>query len=192
MTLCVGSPVKSTTRRNQAVKKCYQQTLFDDNSEWNACLNSEFSYSFNPENYAPVPPLYKGKYRFKKHFFNEIENLKADGEEYECAFYLDNLKEVKYWIRNPDKNKRGFWLPLSGVKSNRFFPDFICALTDGRFLVVEYKGENLSSNDDSKEKDAIGRYWAAKSEGKCLFVMAVQQDEHGRSMQQQIQAVLKG
>ena len=178
--------------RNQAVKKCYQQTLFDDNSEWNACLNSEFSYSFNPENYAPVPPLYKGKYRFKKHFFNEIENLKADGEEYECAFYLDNLKEVKYWIRNPDKNKRGFWLPLSGVKSNRFFPDFICALTDGRFLVVEYKGENLSSNDDSKEKDAIGRYWAAKSEGKCLFVMAVQQDEHGRSMQQQIQAVLKG
>ena len=179
--------------RRQAIGASYQQTLFGDGSEWEACLDAEFNYSFNPENYAPAPPLYSGKYRFGKHFFDEIENLKSEGEEFECAFYLDNLPEVKYWIRNPDIAKRGFWLPLSGSSgSNRFFPDFICQLQDERILVVEYKGENLASNDDSKEKETIGRYWAEKSNGKCLFVMAVKQDKQGRSMQQQILTAING
>ena len=139
-----------------------------------------------------MPPFYNGKYQSQKHFFDEIENLKPTGEEFDCAFYLDNLKEVKWWIRNPDIGKRGFWLPLSGSSGNkRFFPDFICELNDGRILVVEYKGKSLATNDDSKEKEVIGRYWADKSDGKCLFVMAVKEDGQGRSMQQQIQAVLK-
>lgn len=178
--------------RNKAIAECYQQTLFDDSSEWESCLDAEFNYSFNPENYTPVAPFYDGKYRFSKHYFAEIENLKSKGEEFDCAVYLDSLKEVKYWIRNPDMAKRGFWLPLSGSNgSKRFFPDFVCELYDGRILVVEYKGENLATNADSKEKDTIGRYWSEKSNGKCLFVMAVKRDDQGRTMQQQIQDVLQ-
>lgn len=178
--------------RSKAIGECYRQTLFDDSSEWEACLDAEFCYKFNLESYIPMPPFYQGKYRFQKHFFDEIENLKPAGEEFDCAFYLDNLSEIKWWIRNPDIGKRGFWLPLSGSSGNkRFFPDFICELNDGRILVVEYKGKSLATNDDSKEKEVIGRYWADKSDGKCLFVMAVKEDGQGRSMQQQIQAVLK-
>lgn len=44
-------------------------------------------------------------------------------------------------------------------------------LKDGRRLVVEYKGEDRWSNDDSKEKRAIGELWANVSDGHCLFVM---------------------
>jgi hypothetical protein len=44
-------------------------------------------------------------------------------------------------------------------------------LRDGRILVVEYKGEDRWSNDDSKEKRALGELWAERSGGWCLFAM---------------------
>jgi type III restriction enzyme len=64
--------------------------------------------------------------------------------------------------------KHCFWLQTS---TDRFYPDFVCELTDGRFLVVEHKGFDRWSDDDSKEKRNIGRVWEEKSDGQCLFVM---------------------
>ncbi len=43
-----------------------------------------------------------------------------------------------------------FWLQTS---SDKLYPDFVCELTNGKFLVVEYKGEHLWSNEDSKDKE---------------------------------------
>lgn len=37
--------------------------------------------------------------------------------------------------------------------------------------MVEYKGADRWSNDDSKEKRRLGELWELKSGGKCLFVM---------------------
>lgn len=54
---------------------------------------------------------------------------------------------------------------------DKFYPDFVCKLKDGRLLVVEYKGADRWSNDDSKEKRRLGELWELKSCGKCLFVM---------------------
>jgi len=53
---------------------------------------------------------------------------------------------------------------------DKFYPDFVCKLKDGRVLVVEYKGGHLI-NSDSKEKEALGELWAKRSGGACLFVM---------------------
>ena len=47
----------------------------------------------------------------------------------------------------------------------------LSAMKDGRYLVVEYKGADRWSNDDSKEKRRLGELWALKSGGQCLFVM---------------------
>ncbi|MDK4691853.1 hypothetical protein [Kingella negevensis] len=174
--------------RNEAKSRSYQQALFSDNADVQACFDAEFAYEFKPENYVPQPPFYSGRYQFSKHFFAEIENLKASGEEFECAKLLDMLPEIKYWVRNPDLGKRGFWLPLS---NRRFFPDFICELQDGRIFIAEYKGEAYKSNDDSKEKCTVGEYWAAQSGGKGVFAMLVKQDELGRDMRQQILAVIQ-
>jgi type III restriction enzyme len=55
--------------------------------------------------------------------------------------------------------------------TDKFYPDFVCKLKDDRYLVVEYKGADRWSNDDSKEEHRLGELWALKSEGRCLFVM---------------------
>jgi type III restriction enzyme len=170
--------------RKRAQKTGYQASLFSDNST--ICLSDEFMYEFKPTHYPSRQPYYTGRYKFQKHFFptNLIEDLKAQGEEYECAKAIDGLPAVKYWIRNlVRRDQASFWLPLAHSK---FYPDFICELQDGRMLVVEYKGEAYVTNDDSAEKRAIGNKWAELSGGNCLFIMAVEQDEHGRDVREQL------
>jgi type III restriction enzyme len=44
-------------------------------------------------------------------------------------------------------------------------------LNDGRYLVVEYKGADRWSNEDSSQKRTIGHVWEKASGGLCLFVM---------------------
>jgi type III restriction enzyme len=55
---------------------------------------------------------------------------------------------------------------------------------------VEYKGEFYKSNDDSREKKQIGQQWEHSSDGRCLFLFAVSEDESGRSIVQQIKEKL--
>jgi type III restriction enzyme len=76
---------------------------------------------------------------------------------------------VEFWVRTLERQEKlSFWLQTS---TDKFYPEFICKLKDGRHLVVEYKGADRWSNDDSKEKRRLGEFWALKSMGKCLFVM---------------------
>ena len=92
-----------------------------------------------------------------------------NNEEVKCAQYLDEHAKIDCWVRNLDKRPLdSFWLQTS---TDRFYPDFVCRLTDGRYLAVEYKSERDFSNDDSDEKRNIGSLWAKRSNGCCLFVM---------------------
>lgn len=170
--------------RKKAQKAGYQSSLLAENNT--ACLSNQFVYKFSPDYYPSRPPCYNGRYKFQKHFFpqNLIEDLNTTGEEYECAKAIDGLPEVKYWIRNLVKrDKASFWLPMAHGK---FYPDFVCTLEDGRMLVLEYKGNAYVTNDDSAEKRAIGNKWAELSDGKCIFLMAVEQDDKGRDVRQQV------
>jgi type III restriction enzyme len=128
----------------------------------------EVAHVIDPEHYAPYW-YYEGGYQFNKHAVKEIGQLNAEGEEFECARFIDNMLEVKRWVRNLERRPDdSFWLPTS---TDRFYPDFVAELEDGRFLVVEYKSELLWSTDDSKEKRFVGDFWAAKSDGGCCYVM---------------------
>lgn len=152
------------TYRGLAHKEAYNLCLLELNTE----VNSNFSFKFNPEVY-PASWYYEGTIQFQKHYYKNVGELKSEGEEFDCAVYLDLLPEVKYWVRNIEKKgNNSFWLQTS---TDKFYPDFICLLNDGRILVVEYKGKHLITNDDSKEKKALGEFWAEKSNGKCLFAM---------------------
>ena len=62
-------------------------------------------------------------------------------------------------------------------------------LNDGRILVIEYKGEPYKTNDDSKEKKNLGELWAEKSNGKCLFLMTVK-DDNGVDVKGQIERII--
>jgi type III restriction enzyme len=94
---------------------------------------------------------------------------------------------VRHWVRNLERQpEASFWLPTS---TDRFYPDFVAELTDGRLFVVEYKGADRYSNDDSREKRDIGSVWAAASNGRCHFVMVTAPaSAGGHSLQNQLRA----
>jgi type III restriction enzyme len=147
----------------------FAKTLFST-SEYELVATPDLSFTFDPEEY-PYPPnsLFEGRHKFKKHYYKVIGDMKAEGEEFQCAQLLDNHPKVKRWVRNLEgRPGHSFWLQTS---TDRFYPDFVCELVNGRFLVVEYKGFDRWSDDDSKEKRAIGQVWEEKSDGNCFFVM---------------------
>lgn len=153
--------------RREAAMKVYQRVLFSAEAE-QIEVSSEICSVFSEDRYSPNW-YYEGAYRFHKHFFTLVGELKSEGEEYECAIFLDQLDAVKFWIRNLERRAdSSFWLQTA---TDKFYPDFVALLNDGRYLVVESKGEHLWSNDDSKDKRRIGELWADRSKGTCLFVM---------------------
>ena len=101
---------------------------------------------------------------------------------------LDSLDEVQFWVRNLERQpERSFWLPTS---TDRFYPDFVARLADGRLFVVEYKGAHLYDTPDSREKRDIGAVWAAASGGRCVFLMATHPSVAGMAVGAQLRHAL--
>ena len=78
-----------------------------------------------------------------------------------------------------------FWLPTSG---DRFYPDFVARLTDGRILVSDYKGADRASNDDTREKAMFGQFWEQADPVRHLFMMVTKKDVQGRDIRAQFLA----
>lgn len=154
-------------------KLAHQQTfqlLLDPGCNTPLIVSPETVFTYNPKQY-PYNTLYKGRFVFQKHYYPQIGDLKEDGEEVECAQYLDQMEEVEFWVRNlSQKPDHSFWIQTS---TDRFYPDFVCKLKDGRYLVVEYKGEDREDTKDTKEKQYLGELWEKRSNGQCLFLMLV-------------------
>jgi superfamily II DNA or RNA helicase len=92
---------------------------------------------------------------------------KLNAEELEFATRLDGLRNVTCWYRNPDKD--GFY--LQGYWRARFNPDFIAFTEGGKVAVLEYKGEDRVTNEDSRYKERLGDDWAALDPGRRYFKM---------------------
>ncbi|HPF99074.1 MAG TPA: DEAD/DEAH box helicase family protein [Kiritimatiellia bacterium] len=158
---------KIDEHRQDAHKSAFQLFLQPDLAK-RLVVTPEQCFTFDPNAY-PYNQLYHGSYQFQKHYYPQVGDLEDRGEEFECAQFIDALTEVKCWVRNLERRPRhSFWIQTS---TDKFYPDFVCVLNDKRYLVIEYKGEHLWSNDDSKEKRLLGDLWAERSDGKCLFVM---------------------
>lgn len=151
--------------RKDARQKAYQQFLLPEYST-PLVVNADVCFSFNPHEY-PLNARYQGSYKFPKHYYKDIAAM--NGEEEACAVYIEQLPQVECWVRNLERRENhSFWLQTS---SDKFYPDFVCKLVDGRFLTIEYKGADRWSDDDSKEKRALGELWEKRSGGTCLFIM---------------------
>ena len=151
--------------RATAHENRYKQLVFGGDGEAPTDVKPGVCFSFG-EDY-PYNRLYRGEYDFQKHYYDAIGDM--NGEEADCAFWLDNRSEIEYWVRNVEQRPRhSFWLQTS---TDRFYPDFVCKLHDDRILVVEYKGQDRWSSDDAKEKRNLGETWANRSDGRCFFVM---------------------
>jgi len=166
--------------RRKAYAQAFQQQLFANE---HLRAGSDYPVFTFPEQYL-VSSRYDGRKGFKKHYYRQIAAM--NGEEAECALVLDQHARVAHWIRNLEKQAHSaFWLPTA---SDKFYPDFVAQLDDGRVLVVEYKGEQLKDSADTLEKTAVGSAWAKVSGN--VFLMAFKQDDQGRDVAAQVRAVL--
>ena len=173
--------------RENAQRQGLQRVL--SGFETPACISAEYVFVFGRGLYPARPPYYTGRHRFAKHYYGVIGDLQEAGarqtdHEYHCAVALDDLPQLRHWVRNlPRFPEFSFWLPTA---SDRFYPDFVAELEDGRLLVVEYKGEGYKSADDAIEKQRVGELWARLSGN--LFLLAVERDAQGRGVAGQLRA----
>jgi type III restriction enzyme len=172
--------------RETAGRAAFRQLVLDGGWELEAGPSLEFR--FDPNGY-PVPgnKRYAGKFRMRKHFYPVPADLEDGSEELLCALTIDAHPRIRHWVRNLDSEPvHAFWLPTS---SGRFYPDFVCELTDGRVFVAEYKGEHLRTVPKEIEKRQVGERWAALSQGRALFAMLFK-EERGMGVREQLDAVL--
>ena len=172
----------------QAYARGFRQLLLEPDAadDWKLLTSPEWKFRFEPGRY-PARNAYQGRQRFNKHFFAQVHHLKGDGEEFACAQMLDRHPRVKHWVRNIERQPEfSFWLPTA---TDYFYPDFVAELNDGRLVVVEYKGEVYATNDDSREKKAVGKAWAGASEGRALFTF-IERELNGMDMAQQFNGAI--
>ena len=134
-------------------------------------LSNENMVDFLPNSYNPNPDSRSSN--FKKHHYTYVDKFDSYTEEYEVALYIDKLPQVTTWIRNISRDSQNaFWLQTS---DDKFYPDFIIKLNNGKTVVAEYKGKMLETTDDTKEKELLGNLWASKSD-ELEFLMLYKRD----------------
>lgn len=150
-------------------KKAWQETLFERKA---VRIEEGFEFVFHPDAYAPDRVCSRSD-EFRHHYYPVVGDLADGGEEFLCARYLDNLAEqgkILFWVRNlVRKGNASFFLQTA---KDKFYPDFVCKLPDGRILVVEYKGADRWK--EAEDDRRLGDLWAEISRGRCLFVMVTE------------------
>ena len=157
--------------REREHKVAFQQWLLPESG---LAVSADCGLDFSKTLYEPSW-VYDGSFVFKKHYYGprpgELRERKAHNEyteEFRCAQFLDDMPQVRYWVRNLARKTSSFRLQTS---SDYFYPDFVCRLTDDRILVVEYKGKHLFDTVDAEEKRTVGEVWAKRAGPNYLFIM---------------------
>ena len=170
-------------------ERAYKRRLFAPEAQVEVSFDTAFEFKHGM---YPDQSLYQGHWRPSKHFLgpDHVPSFdgKDDGEEVQCAQVLDSLSSVKYWIRNVSKHSESFWLPTA---TDKFYPDFVALLNDGRCFVVEYKGAHIAEGSDTAEKRTIGELWEWRSEGNGIFLV-VEKELDRLDMRGQIERKILG
>ena len=169
--------------RRKERSSVYQARLFEPGAKPEISFKTAFVFR---DGMYQGERRHRGRWQPGKHFlgphavpaFSGVD----EGEEVQCAQTLDNLPEVKFWVRNVSRHPASFWLPTA---TDKFYPDFVVQLEDDRLLVVEYKGARDADSSDTAEKRTIGELWQRTSHGKGVFVV-VEKSVNGRDMHQQL------
>ena len=83
---------------------------------------------------------------------------------------VSSMPNIKWWHRNIERHE----FCINGFINH--YPDFIVMTNSGFIVMIEAKGEHLTSNDDSREKAELGKIWQAQAGGKFRYYM-VSEDE---------------
>ena len=141
--------------------------------------SQEAAFYFLPDRYYPFA-LYRGM-SFQRHYYRLVGDM--NDPEVDCAIALDSMAGVETWVRNIERDQRySFKLPKRG---QFFYPDFVARLTDGRTLVVEYKGQ-MRDYEDAEEKKQLGELWESRTAGRGVFAWIESPTVRGQSLERQI------
>lgn len=169
--------------RQQERNGVYQRYLFAPEAKVDVSFDQAFSFK---DGMYWDQRRYRGRWKPRRHFLGP-ENVPVfdgaeNGEEFQCAQAIDSLPGLKFWIRNVARHPNSFWLPTA---TDKFYPDFVARMEDGKLLVVEYKGAHIADGADTAEKRTIGQLWERNSGGKGLFVV-VEKTLDGKDMRTQM------
>lgn len=103
---------------------------------------------------------------FNKNYYEKIDKLNKEELNFIERLDLDALPNIKFWVRNREKQDPFF---IQGWKKNKFYPDFVAVTKKGNIVALEWKGEDRVSNEDTEYKVVIGEIWAKL--GKMHFFL---------------------
>lgn len=83
---------------------------------------------------------------------------------------ISSFENIKWWHRNIERNE----FCINGFINH--YPDFIVMTKSGIIVMIETKGEHLTSNDDSKEKAELGKIWQSQAGNKYRYYMVSEND----------------
>ena len=162
------------TLRREARRQEYQMALFGEHHTVRVRVGGGYNFVYDPNAY-PARTICPRSGDFVRHYYEKVGELETETgkgkakEEFLCAQFIDEQPEIEWWVRNLDRQPvHSFWLQTS---TDRFYPDFVAKVTNGKILAVEYKGEDRSTNKDSEEKERLGKLWEERSGGQCFFEM---------------------
>lgn len=95
-----------------------------------------------------------------------------NGFEMDMIMEISSLDNVVFWHRNLNRGK-GFY--INGSVSNHY-PDFIIYTNKGNLVIIETKGDDRN-NEDSREKNRLGKLWANKAGDNFKYFMVFQKIE---------------
>ena len=167
----VAARVYELEKVNQ--KQIYETLLFGDGSG-TVYVTLASVFTFQPAKY-PVGNRYYGL-ELPRHYYKEIGAM--NDEEVKCAQVIAHDERVECWVRNLEREpKLSFWIQTS---TDKFYPDFVAKMANGKVLAVEYKGGHLAGTPDTIEKERLGKLWEERSGGRCFFEMVKGPGELGK------------
>lgn len=113
-----------------------------------------------------IIPLYPSTPIFKSLYEREE---KMNNYEQEMILEISSLENIHFWHRNLERGK-GFY--LNGYSINHY-PDFILFTRKGNLILLETKGD-VYDNDDSRDKNKLGKIWAQKAGDNYKYFMVFQ------------------
>ncbi|MFZ5954923.1 MAG: DEAD/DEAH box helicase [Nanoarchaeota archaeon] len=118
-----------------------------------------------PEKITLFQEIFRG---FNKNYYSKIDRLNKEELKFVERLDLETLPNIKFWIRNREKKDPFF---IQGWKKNKFYPDFIAVTKNNNIIVLEWKGEDRKSNEDTQYKEEIGKIWESIDKNLHFFLV---------------------
>ena len=111
---------------------------------------------------SPVPKV------FNKNLYERIDAINGEERGFVDRIDLGALDNIEFWVRNREKVDPFY---IQGWRKGKFYPDFVATTKKGNIVVLEWKGEDRISNEDTAYKVEIANIWQKLGRGKTHFFL---------------------